>query len=140
MEVISYNRYVGFFKRLIAWIIDLIIINAALGLFSFLTHIHVYDTDDLFSKGTLLSPLITMIYFVVLESSVWQATIGKKILGIKVVDEDYNRVSVLTAFIRYITSYLSAFVLCLGFIWIIFDSRKQGWHDKLAKTFVIEVD
>ena len=136
MEVVSYNHYVGFFKRFIAFIIDSIIIRLGLTLiFGYFSH---FDFNDPFNRNTLVVELLTAAYFVFCESSAWQATIGKKLLGMKVVGESFGRISPGTALLRYISSYLSGFILGLGYIWIIFDSKKQGWHDKIAGTYVIE--
>ena len=139
MEVVSYNRYAGFFRRFIAFLIDSIITRIGLTiLFFHSADFEMYDIHNLFSRHTIVVELILMAYFVFCESSVWQATLGKKLLNIKVVDESFSRISPGTALIRYLFKYLSTFVFLLGYIWIIFDSKKQGWHDKLAKTFVIE--
>lgn len=68
-------------------------------------------------------------------------TLGKMAVGTKVVNEDGIAPSLLTAFMReVIGKFISAIVLYLGFIWIIFDPKFQGWHDKIASTYVIRVD
>lgn len=68
-------------------------------------------------------------------------TLGKIAMGTKVVNEDGIAPSLLTAFMReVIGKFISAIVLYLGFIWIIFDSKFQGWHDKIASTYVIKVE
>ncbi len=67
------------------------------------------------------------------------ATPGMKMLHIKVVREvDGGRLSGGQAFMRLIGYWISAMVFYLGFIWILIDAHKQGWHDKLANTVVIE--
>jgi len=40
--------------------------------------------------------------------------------------------------VRYVGYFISSLFLCLGFLWIAFDARKQGWHDKIAGTVVIK--
>lgn len=137
MEVVSYNNYAGFFRRFVAFILDSIIINAAIGLAGQVIGFKVFDMDNPVNQNTIWVQLITMAYFVFLESSEWQSTIGKKLLGMKVVDENYQRITMVKALIRFVISYFSMAVLCLGYIWIIFDSKKQGWHDKAAGTYVI---
>lgn len=63
---------------------------------------------------------------------------GKKALGIKVVRENGGKVNFHDAVIREILGkFLSGIIFGLGFIWILFDAKKQGWHDKIAKTVVI---
>ena len=66
------------------------------------------------------------------------ATPGKSILGLLVVDAKSGMPPGLGQSIgRYLAYFVSALALGLGFIWIAFDTRKQGWHDKLAGTVVV---
>lgn len=68
-------------------------------------------------------------------------TLGKMAMGTKVVNEDGRSPSLLTAFVReVIGKFVSAIVLGLGYIWILFDPKFQGWHDKIAGTYVIRVE
>jgi uncharacterized RDD family membrane protein YckC len=64
-------------------------------------------------------------------------TPGKGLLGLRIVRTDGQRVKLGAAVLRFIGYWLSALVLFLGFIWIIVDRRRQGWHDKLGRTVVI---
>lgn len=64
-------------------------------------------------------------------------TPGKMLLGLQVVCADGSPVSFGVAFLRSVGYLISSFVFCLGYIWIGFDKRKQGWHDKIAGTVVI---
>lgn len=67
-----------------------------------------------------------------------QATPGKMVLPLKVVDaKTYNTLTPGQAVGRYLAYYVSPLPLGLGLIWVAFDPRKQGWHDKLARTLVI---
>ncbi len=84
-----------------------------------------------------LSFLIWIIYCIFMESSERQGTFGKSIMGIKVVDENGDRLSIGKSIGRNTTKGLSYVVILLGFIWILFDKKRQGWHDKLNKTFVV---
>jgi uncharacterized RDD family membrane protein YckC len=60
-------------------------------------------------------------------------------LASKVIREDGRQVGLLEAFVRWIGLWIS-FALCfIGIIWVAFDSCKQGWHDKLARTLVVRV-
>jgi uncharacterized RDD family membrane protein YckC len=79
-------------------------------------------------------PAIVVIIFWTYKS----ATPGKLLLKIRIVDaKTGGKPSTVQWLIRYIGYYVSAFVFMLGFIWVGFDRRKQGWHDKLASTVVI---
>ena len=66
-------------------------------------------------------------------------TIGKKVMKIKVVDTQGQLLTVGMAILRIIGYMVSAAVLYLGFLWILWDPEKQGWHDKIAGTYVVRV-
>lgn len=69
------------------------------------------------------------------------ATLGKKWLKLKVVTVDGEPVSYSRALFREsIGKYLSSFVLDLGYFWAFLDKKRQAWHDKLAKTLVVETE
>ncbi len=60
-----------------------------------------------------------------------------KLLDLRVVRTDGTSLGVAAAVVRYIGLIISCLVLFLGVIWVAFDARKQGWHDKIAGTFVV---
>jgi uncharacterized RDD family membrane protein YckC len=64
-------------------------------------------------------------------------TPGKMLLGLQVVSEDGTPISFGIAFLRAVGYLVSGALFNLGFIWVAFDKRKQGWHDKIAGTVVI---
>ena len=67
------------------------------------------------------------------------ATPGKMVLGLKVVDADSGTpLSVGQSIIRYLGYYIASIPLLLGLLWVGWDKKKQGWHDKLAKTVVVK--
>jgi uncharacterized RDD family membrane protein YckC len=136
---------VGFLRRLVAYFIDGIILSIVSWILQLIFGAPmVLDpttgqtaTSMMGVVGTLLVIVIEIAYFVYFWSSSGQ-TPGKKIMGIKVVTTDGQLVSFGKAFLRLVGYVISGFVFCLGFIWIIFDSNKQGWHDKIAGTYVIK--
>lgn len=65
------------------------------------------------------------------------ATPGKQILGLKVIRTQAKPLSWGRAIVRYIGYFISAIVFFLGYLWVFVDVRRQGWHDKLADTFVV---
>jgi uncharacterized RDD family membrane protein YckC len=81
--------------------------------------------------------LLHFLYLVIFWS--WQGgTIGQLLLGIQVRREaDGQRIGIGTSILRYIGYIISIWVFYLGLIWVAFDARKQGWHDKIAGTLVI---
>jgi len=81
--------------------------------------------------------LCHFLYHVILWT--WRGgTLGQVALGIEVRREsDGRRIGLGTAILRYVGYLVSTWVLYLGLIWVAFDRRKQGWHDKIAGTLVI---
>jgi uncharacterized RDD family membrane protein YckC len=66
-------------------------------------------------------------------------TPGKMICGLKVLRLDGSPVGFGQAAIRTLGYYVNLFTLCIGFLWVAFDRRKQGLHDKIAGTCEIRV-
>ena len=85
----------------------------------------------------LITTVLGWLYFALCESSAWQATIGKLALGIRVTDLQGRRISFLRALGRYGAKFISAIILCIGFIMVAFTRRKQGRHDLIAGTLVL---
>jgi uncharacterized RDD family membrane protein YckC len=85
-----------------------------------------------------LSFLIWLIYAAVAEATSMQGTLGKKLLGIKVVDKEGNRLSFGRAIIRNLAKILSLIPFGLGFLWAGFSKEKRGWHDYIARTYVVQ--
>ena len=89
-------------------------------------------------KICLLIGLITnWLYFTVLESSKLQSTFGKSILGIRVKDLKYQKISFAQANIRYWGKLISILMLMIGLIMIMLNEKRQSFHDMVAKTIVV---
>jgi len=129
-------RYAGFWIRFLALLIDSVLLSVALFplVFIFAPQLVQASTEWTLNVAFNLLWLVIVILFWRLLS----ATPGKLLLGIRIVDtRGHERLSVLKCIGRYL-AYLVAFLpLCLGFLWVAFDKRKQGWHDKLAGTLVV---
>ena len=80
--------------------------------------------------------LLEMFYFTYFHAVTGQ-TPGKWICGIKVVGKDGQMPGYIKSFFRYLGYMLSWLPFCLGFAWIAFDKKKQGWHDKITGCFVV---
>lgn len=91
-----------------------------------------------FSYHSLIREIIFITYYVLMESSKYQGTLGKIALGMKVVDKNGMRIDLSKAILRNLSKILSALILGIGYFMIIFDDRKQGLHDKIADTFVVK--
>ena len=65
---------------------------------------------------------------------------GKMAIGIKIVKMDGTPIGFGTTLFREVLGkFVSALIIWLGFIWILFDGQRQGWHDKIASTYVVKV-
>jgi uncharacterized RDD family membrane protein YckC len=84
----------------------------------------------------LVSIVLQIAYFTLMESSVGQATIGKRAMNLIVADENGNRLNTQQAFIRNICRILSALVCYIGYFMAFFTDKKQALHDIIAKTNV----
>ena len=85
----------------------------------------------------LLSIVIGWLYFAICESSAWQATLGKMALGIRVTDLEGRRISFPRALGRYPAKFLSGLILGIGFLMVAWTQRKQGLHDMIVGTLVL---
>ncbi len=101
--------------------------------------------SDAFSIGAEFSIMFFLIFYIlpfVLIISFWKlksATPGKMLFKMKIVDaKTLEPVSTLRLIVRYFGYFLSALPLGLGFVWVAFDKKKQGFHDKIAKTVLVK--
>ena len=132
-------EYVGFWLRFVASIIDSILVM--LLVYPLMSVIFGWDNviaGNVSTSVTLLLelvlPAIAVIVFWIYKS----ATPGKMVVGAKIVNaRTLGKASTGQLIGRYFAYYVSIIPLFLGFLWIAFDKRKQGWHDKLAGTVVI---
>ena len=80
-------------------------------------------------------------YFTVLEGGPTGQTLGKRALGIRVIDfRAGGPIGYGRGFVRQIGKLLSGIVLVIGYLWMLWDKEKQTWHDKIATTVVVPVD
>ena len=142
--------YAGFWLRLVAYIIDAIILGMA-GVIAFFplfrANIHAFTTQNPWEVYTsmsrplfairLLALMLGWIYYASMESSSWQATLGKKVLGLKVTDLSGNRITFPRASGRFFGKILSGMILGIGFLMAGFTARKQALHDILAGCLVL---
>ncbi|MGZ8558538.1 MAG: RDD family protein [Chitinophagaceae bacterium] len=88
--------------------------------------------------GNILSLVMSWLYYASLESGTAQATFGKRAMGLKVVTTDGQRISFGEASGRYFGKILSALILLIGYLMMIWDDKKQTLHDKMANTLVVK--
>ena len=156
-QTVEQPQYAGFWIRFVALIIDSIILGfvsfvlmvpllGALGL----TAVGMGDISDmeetamlglLAGFGTTLyisNFIITWLYYSLLQSGKWQATLGKKAVGIKVTDLNGERISFLTATLRYFGKIISSMIMLIGYLMAAFTAKKQALHDMIASTYVVK--
>jgi uncharacterized RDD family membrane protein YckC len=81
---------------------------------------------------------LPLVYYAFLEGGASGQTLGKKLLSIKVADFDSGGpIGFGRGALRYIGRIASAFACFLGYLWMLWDSEKQTWHDKIAQTVVV---
>jgi len=155
------TNYAGFGQRLIAIIIDAIIIGvvqsfvfvpilAAVG-FGFASGAENMDMSDpdqaagMIATITaaaggvwLLAMIIQVLYFTFMESSKMQATVGKMALGLKVTDLEGNKLDFTKALVRNLCRILSNITMLIGYIIAAFTEKKQALHDMIAGTLVLK--
>lgn len=140
MQTQSELKYVGFWARVGVTIIDSILIV----IITFPLLISIYGWEYFASESHILGPMDFLISWVFPSIAIilfWKyksATPGKMLISAKIVDARTGMSpSNGQLIIRYLGYFVSMLPFCLGYIWVAFDKRKQGWHDKLAGTVVI---
>ena len=141
--------YGGFWIRVVAYVIDGILLNIVFGVLGLVTGISMIPTrfsdmdsiDALASMGQLqlVSLVITWLYFALMESSARGATVGKMAVGLRVVTDQGLQLSFLHATGRFFAKFISTIILFIGFIMVAFTDRKRGLHDIIASTLVVKV-
>jgi uncharacterized RDD family membrane protein YckC len=140
--------YGGFWIRVVAYIIDAILLNIGFGVLGLVTglslvptHFTAYDSPDVYASmgvANAISLVITWLYFALMESSARGATVGKMAAGLRVVTDQGARLSFANATGRFFAKIISAIILCIGFIMVAFTERKRGLHDIIASTLVVK--
>lgn len=125
---------VGFWIRFVAIFIDGILLGIVTSILNLALNGNVQGRGGL---QTLLGVLYYTYFWS--SSSPWPGqTLGNKALGIRVVRTDGSDLSITQALIRYVGLVISIICLFIGVIWAAFDPNKQGWHDKIAGTYVVK--
>ena len=133
----------GFWKRAVAILIDSIILTVVMFAIMFTIGFFIggmlsdpESVAKISNFGMLINVVIVWLYFAMQESGENQATVGKRVMAIYVTDKESNRISFAQATIRYFSKYLSS-ILMIGFIMAAFTKNKQGLHDLIADTLVV---
>ncbi|PLS16489.1 hypothetical protein CVD28_15485 [Bacillus sp. M6-12] len=148
------REYAGFWIRFAANLIDSIILGVPIfiismaGVFFFEgvamdpnyqpTEAELLAFAGGYAVFVLLAALIGFLYYSILHSSKWQATVGKKLLGLKVTDLHGNRISFWRALGRIVAMSFLSGIFYIGYIMAAFTERKQSLHDMIAGTIVVK--
>ena len=138
------GAYAGFFTRLIAWLIDRALIYLVFWLISYAGSFVV----ESMSRGNeiygvvmnIVVSLVCLIIYILYFVGGWMLagqTLGKSLLRLRVVRKDGDKLKFRNAIIRLIGYWISTFLFFMGYWWVIFDKKRQGWHDHLAGTIVV---
>ncbi|KAF1710810.1 RDD family protein [Pseudoxanthomonas sacheonensis] len=147
--------YAGFWKRVAAYMIDAMVIGIAtqivqlvvMGVFFGLSASSMSNPETMFASGTgilfvlalYVVPLaMNAAYYAAFHASSKQATLGKMAVGIKVVRTDGTRISLARGVGRFFGTILSSLTIGIGFLMAAFTERKQGLHDMICDTLVVD--
>lgn len=134
LPAVSTTEKAGWWTRALAILIDAIGIGIIAGAVS-----NVLGGDLRSNQYQGISTLFQAVYFTYFWSSAGKGqTLGSRALNIRVVKTDGSYLDYFGAFLRYVGFVISCVVFLIGVIWAAFDAQKQGWHDKIASTYVVK--
>jgi uncharacterized RDD family membrane protein YckC len=149
------SHYGGFWRRLSAFSIDKLIL-ATIGFVMFILGSVAFglgispsdlaeEPENFFALGMqvmviyqAITIFLDMAYFTYFHGTTGQ-TPGKRLMGLRVVQDTGEALTLGVAFLRWVGYIISFVPFCMGFLWAGADRRKQGWHDKIAGTVVINL-
>lgn len=141
--MVSEYAFAGFWKRFVAYIVDailfLVLFSIVVGLLGGSMFSMMTDPEAAFAAAGiyLFYYPAWWLYFALMESSSAQATIGKKVLGIKVTDRYGQPLSFAHATGRHVSAFVTQFTITIGYLMAGFTARKQALHDMIAGTLVV---
>ena len=147
-------EYVGFWKRVIAYVVDLFCLTVLLIGVSFVLALVMGGGIVALSSGEEATPEniktmmaggsmaivygVALLYEPLFIASPLMATPGKMAVGAIVVKRNGERIGFFRAILRMLGKWLSGAILCLGFLMVAFNRRKRGLHDMISGTIVIK--
>ncbi len=145
------RRYAGFRQRLAACLLDFVVVFGVYVAVTFAIYIFLgffvltglFLDEETISLDTLVAIVSVLgalaAFFYILLGNSYGGTIGKRMLGLQVVSAlDGSNIGPLRGLARYLVYVIGAIPLYLGWLWSIWDSQKQTWHDKAAGSIVVK--
>lgn len=155
------TNYAGFWLRFVAVIIDGIILGAVqfvaimpvLGIMGIgiADNMENFDSSDQAEAMSMMGSMMAMagvaqivflviqtLYYSLMESSNYQASVGKMVLGLKVTDIAGNKLDFTKALVRNLCKIISSMILLIGYLMAAFTEKKQALHDMIANTLVVK--
>ncbi len=155
------TNYAGFWLRFVAVIIDGLLLGAiqfiaimpVLGLMSIglATDIQNLESADETTIAPMVGQMMAMagvtqivfltiqtLYYTFMESSKYQASVGKIVLGLKVTDMNGGQLDFTKALVRNLCKIISSMILLIGYLMAAFTEKKQALHDMIASTLVVK--
>ena len=133
----SGKYFSGFWLRFGAGVCDFVILIIIGFISGFFLQLLFYDTAFGESFNTITGIIISWAYICFFQSSKYQATLGQKLCGIKILDQNFKKITLGRATIRYFCLSLSGLILLIGYFMIGFTKKKQGLHDIFSRTLHI---
>ena len=127
----------GFWLRLCAYLVDCVLLFIPLIALLFLAALTAQPTVETFLLILFFNVMVRWFYWARLESSTWQATVGKRLFNLQVTDLHGRQISFDRATRRYFASVISDLILGIGYVMVAFTDRAQCLHDILAGCLVL---
>lgn len=134
------SAYGGFWRRVLAVVIDTVVLMIPLSIARMMISpesLQNPEFTDADAAWMLVNTVVGWLYWAGMHSSQLRATLGKLALGLRVVDYHGERISFLRATGRHFAEFLSAILLGIGYLMVVFTRRRQGLHDMMAGTLVV---
>lgn len=135
----------GFTSRTIAYCIDAVVITTTFSIIgavvtsiSTLIELDIPDLEAQHRAAAVTAGVLTVAaVYELLGWWLFGKTVGKLVMGLRVVRVDGGRPRLVQSAVRVIGYGISAAFFMMGFIWILFDRRRRAWHDHMARTYVV---
>lgn len=136
------HNYAGFWIRFLAAFIDGALLFPYIMFVVIMNSIsYPVESVQIAIATEIQGLLITVLYIayeIIMFAEYKGQTFGYRMTGIRLVMEDGSDITYGKALVRSIATYASFPIFLLGYLWIIWDKKKQAWHDKIAQTLVVK--